>query len=299
MLGPCLWFAATVRALPSLELDPRWPATGVTLSANTYSGESLLTLPDGDGGMYFAWQDVRGKLSCCRSTPDIYAQRLGADGRKRWGERDLPVCTWGGLWGGEDILAGLAPDGHGGIVVAWIHRDGPNGTFVQRVSPEGALRWSTQGATAMRDESAMNWKRGGRLLPDGGGWLATDGPGSARLGVRRVDASAEPWAVGEAVRLDPGRNVRDAQLLPGSSPGTVLVVYNAEDGHGGPAPRACRFRGPPALAALGGHPVGGYPQNVALNSLAGGGSPRASASWRVASASSSVRASGRATSAAS
>src|SRR6185436_17491040 len=106
--------------------------------------------------------------------PDIYAQRLAADGAKRWGPDDLAVCTWGGMWGGEDVLAGLVPDGRHGVVVVWIHRDGPDGTFAQRVDPDGDLRWSSQGATVFRDESGVHWQQAGRTVLHGGAWLATD-----------------------------------------------------------------------------------------------------------------------------
>jgi len=92
-------------------------------------------LPDGAGGALVTWFDARSGST----TKDIYATHLLATAAPdpAWPVNGSAVCTAPGDQSGSVI----APDGSGGVVVAWI--DKRNGTdydvYAQRVAQNGTL----------------------------------------------------------------------------------------------------------------------------------------------------------------
>src|SRR5882762_11660639 len=103
---------------------PGWAADGIsvcryaTAPGLTRSGDGIQryssVAPDGAGGLYVTWSDQR------LDGGDIYCQRLLADGRiaPGWRADGLPVCTAAGA----QTNPSLAPDGAGGVLLAWEDR---------------------------------------------------------------------------------------------------------------------------------------------------------------------------------
>jgi len=151
--------------LSSDEVDPGWPATGVTVGPAPVDGMAMVA--DGSGGAIVTW--------VTENTFDIYAQHL------------LPSGALDPLWPAAGTLVVAAPDnqiaprmlqdGAGGAFVTWYDfRDAAiSGTdvYVQHVLASGAVDsgWPANGlavCTAANDQSS----------PD----LASDGAGGMLIG---------------------------------------------------------------------------------------------------------------------
>jgi hypothetical protein len=73
---------------------------------------------------------------------EIYAQRVSNDGSLLWGAQGLLVAS--GV--GYQQYAKPAPDGSGGVVLAWEdNRSGVTQIYGQRVSADGTTLWTTNG----------------------------------------------------------------------------------------------------------------------------------------------------------
>ena len=60
----------------------------------------------------------------------------------RWTPDGRPVCTIAGYQG----FTGLVPDGSGGVIAAWCdQRNGPYGTCMQHVRPDGSIAFLANG----------------------------------------------------------------------------------------------------------------------------------------------------------
>lgn len=140
VLVSCVLLAAPAHAA--------WPELGVPiLPETTDTVASLRSLPDGAGGVFVVWsEDTPGMAAGIQR---IKAQRFDADGRARWGSSGILIKE-----PGQELVAvaELASDGAGGFIVAWdegtpFSNIDPK-VFVQRVSPEGQLLWSSFGVRA-------------------------------------------------------------------------------------------------------------------------------------------------------
>ena len=131
--------AATARAA--------WPPEGLPLCNDLCGGDIPLICPDGAGGAYVTWRDARN------GNADVYTQHVTATGTfpPGWPAAGVPVCMLPEYQAPESI----APDGQGGVFVAWTdYRDlatAPD-IYVQRfiAGGETAPGWSLNGAPVTR-----------------------------------------------------------------------------------------------------------------------------------------------------
>jgi hypothetical protein len=214
-------------SFPSVDLDPAWPAAGVTIAARMAPPGTAQALPDGAGGVLFAWHEARktDPASCqCKNTDDLYAQRLDASGRSLWSRTGVAVVEWGGIWGGADSLVAAARLADGDLVALWHHGDGPSGTFARRFAPDGTLRWAGEAATVYDRYLGTKWTA--RSSPHGGGaiWLGLDGDRETSLRVGRCEIrSMGPVCASPVVVPLPGQHLA-LHLLPGAAPDRALIA---------------------------------------------------------------------------
>ena len=100
---------------------PGWSPSGTVLGPPDYSTAPSEIVPDGEGGLYVAWQAA----GTPQTGGDIYAQRLTSAGvpAPGWLATGSPICTAPGYQTGVSV----APDGFGGVYLAWRdYRNGPN-----------------------------------------------------------------------------------------------------------------------------------------------------------------------------
>ena len=226
--------AGRAAAFPAVEVDPAWPAAGVTVAVRTYARGALQTIPDGDGGILLAWQDARGldPASCnCRSMDDLYAQRLDSAGHACWGAQDLAICKWRGLWGGTDFLAGFHPDGAGGAIVIWEHADGPVGTFAQHVTKDGELKWGPEGSTVFERDLGLKFTaRSARLGREI--WLGLDAAEESRVRLTACVEGSSALECEPPVEITLSAPFLTVSVLPGPRPDACLLVFSTRTASG-------------------------------------------------------------------
>lgn len=88
-----------------------------------------------DGGIIVVWMDNRNNRQ-----PDIYAQKLNADGSIAWANDGVPVYVGPGY----QQVTSIIPDYEGGAEVIWVDQERP-GQFMQRIGPNGKTLWQDGG----------------------------------------------------------------------------------------------------------------------------------------------------------
>ena len=141
----------------------QWSPSGAALcpEGKAHLSSAGLVIPDGQGGLFAAWQDYR---TYPVSRDDVYLQRLTAGGyiAERWPSNGVAACT-----ADEDqIPMEVSPDGQGGVLVTWIDQRGLNEVYVQRITAAGVLAagWPENGA-AVTSGPSTHWKS--VVQPDG------------------------------------------------------------------------------------------------------------------------------------
>jgi hypothetical protein len=128
------------RVLSNGSLAPGWPVDGAPVARTPNHQELPVVLPDGNGGAFITWEEGYA------SDPNIPLQYLAPDGSVMpgWPANGIPVCTAAGFQG----FPKLAPDGSGGVFVAWGDlRDGLVASYAQRVTAAGGIAagWPANG----------------------------------------------------------------------------------------------------------------------------------------------------------
>ena len=119
----------------------RWTTDGVPVAEGVSVGESppvQFIDTDQAGGVMVAWSDFRSATDM-----DIRAQRLDADGQRRWAPDDVAVC----LATGHQWPAGLTSDGMGGAIITWSERRSgtDDDVYARRVDAGGSLHGGVNG----------------------------------------------------------------------------------------------------------------------------------------------------------
>jgi hypothetical protein len=110
-----------------------------------------IAVPDGAGGVFLVWtQFASYDGSKGWVGGDIRAQRLNAEGQPLWAVQGVAVCADPG----EQIHPAVAPDGSGGVVIAWEDlRNGASDVYAQRLSADGTAMWAANGVPVTRAPS--------------------------------------------------------------------------------------------------------------------------------------------------
>lgn len=114
--------------------------------------------PDGQGGLYVAWSDLRNNNS--DGNWDVYAQHIDSHGNRLW-QDDIRVNSDGGI--GYQGIPTVRVDNQGNAVIGWIDdRVQPQGLSAQKLSPGGAKLWGPEDLRINSDNSfRIGWGSGG------------------------------------------------------------------------------------------------------------------------------------------
>lgn len=125
----------------SHETSGQWstdPSLNTPVAVLPNDQEFPTAVSDGAGGVIVAWSDKRSN----QADPDIYAQRLSADGVSMWGANGIPLC----VQPGDQVFPVATADGAGGAIVAWADsRNGNFDVYAQRVDANGNVLWTPNG----------------------------------------------------------------------------------------------------------------------------------------------------------
>jgi hypothetical protein len=122
------------RITPSGTIAPGWPDSGLVVCAAPGRQDSPSLVSDRKGGFYAVWRDYRTDPD----SSDIYCQRVTALGGfpPGWGGDGIAVRTAPG----DEQIPKAAPDGTGGVLIAWENRaNGLENVFVQRVTADATV----------------------------------------------------------------------------------------------------------------------------------------------------------------
>jgi hypothetical protein len=115
------------------KMAPFWMFDGMAVAPPGSSQSEGAMLADGAGGVFVAWVDTRN------GTKDVFLNRLDGFGGvpPGWIEGGMPVCA------AEEsqISPALAPDGAGGVMVAWrdARNDSQYDVFGTRIAGDGSI----------------------------------------------------------------------------------------------------------------------------------------------------------------
>jgi hypothetical protein len=136
----------------------QWTAGGVALCTAAGSQQNPTIVSDGEGGAIVTWCDYRSG-----SKPDIYAQRISADGTVRWSADGVPICADAY----EQRPPVIVSDGAGGAIIAWMdYRSSNFDIYAQRILPGGTVQWTANGVAVC---TAPDWQQAPAIASDGGG----------------------------------------------------------------------------------------------------------------------------------
>jgi hypothetical protein len=201
-----------------------WGKDGVPISKAAAGQFAPQLVGDGAGGAIITWHDYRSG-----SGEDVYAQRIGKEGKVLWQEDGLPVSAAAGTqWYPQ-----LASDGAGGAVITWTDgRAGSsdNNIFAQRVDAGGKLLWDTDGIAVC--SAPQNQERPVIVAFEGGAVIAWNDSRSGNIDIsaQKLDLSGKPlWQKdGVAVCTAP-YNQENPRLVTDGAGGAVVIW---EDGRG-------------------------------------------------------------------
>jgi hypothetical protein len=114
-------------------MAPFWQFDGMSAAPPGNNASQGVLLPDGGGGVFIAWVDTRN------GSNDIYLNRLDAFGGvpPGWIEGGTPACAAAE----SQIAPALAPDGAGGVMIAWrdARNDAQYDVFGTRIAGDGSI----------------------------------------------------------------------------------------------------------------------------------------------------------------
>ena len=166
-------------ALGAAPLHAEWIQNGVGICITTSTKASPQIASDGSGGAIITWAEFR-------TTWNIYAQRVDANGAILWGAQGTAVCDFLG----SQRFPLLVPDGGGGAIITWHDdRNGNNDVYAQRVDASGAAQWTTNGAAI---STAMGEQYNYGIVSDGAGGAIIsmyDNGGNGDIYAQRIGAN--------------------------------------------------------------------------------------------------------------
>ncbi|MDO8095133.1 MAG: hypothetical protein Q6360_16775, partial [Candidatus Brocadiales bacterium] len=112
-----------------------WMENGIPVCTAPENQNKPRIISDEDGGVIITWQDIRRGSG----NYDIYAQRIDKEGKLRWAENGVAVCTEVNAQNSPCI----ATDGSGGAIVVWQDlRTNYADLYAQRISKDGEMLWA-------------------------------------------------------------------------------------------------------------------------------------------------------------
>ena len=118
--------------------EVQWQPGGVPVCAAPGPQQDFDITTDGNGGSIIAWHDFRAESG----SPDIYIQRIDANGEALWDHDGLLISTFRGYHRYSTVVS----DGVGGVIVSWHGwRGGHSDVYVQRVDANGQIVWKKNG----------------------------------------------------------------------------------------------------------------------------------------------------------
>lgn len=116
---------------------PTDPALNLPICARAGGQDGVVGAPDGQGGIVLAWYDGRDP-----QRPNLYAQRVRADGTLSWQSGGVLVCS---EYSSKSEIT-IISDDQGGAILAWTDaRSSSWDVYAQRLDGDGRRLWGPAG----------------------------------------------------------------------------------------------------------------------------------------------------------
>jgi hypothetical protein len=194
----------------------------VNSDSGTAAQSSPALAPDGIGGIFVAWRDMRNDSY----TADIYAQRVGPVGSRLWAA-DVLVDSNANT--GQLSDPSLVPDGSGGVFVAW--GEGENGdayAYAQRLDEVGNRVWNQDVQVGISNEGYPTVASVGT----GGDFIVAWPHEAADIHTQRLNSAGNPvWSREVQVNIGTGAAAqRSPAVTPDGDGGAILLWMNSRTG---------------------------------------------------------------------
>lgn len=195
-----------------------FPAEGVLITSLRFTQHRVSIVSDNTGGAIMVWLDQRNQPFF-----DIFAQRLGDEGKTLWQSDGSPVNLAPDDEG--DLVA--VSDGAGGAILVWQRLTGDASIHAQRLSPMGTVQWGASGVVIC---SAPGLQRKPRVIEDlqGGIVVAWEDNRIAThfdIFAQRLNGSGIPQWAADGVDLCTNASNRDSHQLVSDNAGGAIVVW--------------------------------------------------------------------------
>jgi hypothetical protein len=208
-----------------------WPLDGVPIAAVAGTDEVYPTLmPDGAGGAFVAWNVRVG------DSPDIYAQRVDADGNPMWAAGGIVICDAGRT----QFRPKLVSDGADGTIIVWNdYRHVGTDIYGQRVDPSGNVLWAPNGI-GIRVASGVDDSNPAVLADGAGGaivafqWQPWGGHPNHDIYAQRVDANGNqlwPAPGGVPIAVPSDSKQQSPGIVTDGTGGAIINWYDDRNGH--------------------------------------------------------------------
>ena len=165
-----------------------WTADGVAISTVASRQLYPTIVSDDSGGAIITWLDYRSS-----DYPDIYAQRIDANGNVLWTADGVPISTVAY----HQWYPTIVTDGSGGAIITWQDsRSSYNDIYAQRIDANGNVLWTPDGV-------AISTAANNQYSPT----IATDGKGGAIITWSDSRSGGDPHSDIYAQRIDANGNV--------------------------------------------------------------------------------------------
>lgn len=212
--------------------DPTWPLNGKVICAVTGNQSLPKLAPDGAGGAFIAWNDIRS------GSTDIYLHHVVAGGSldPLYPPTGLPVCT---MTGSQTLVAfntSLVSDQQGGVLLAWRDNRNDSDLYVGHVLGSGQLdpAWP---ATGLAIASGPGAQFGAQVCADGQGGLfaswqdARSGPDyDIYVQHVRADGTTAPGWTANGTPICTASGVQQASSIAADGHGGIFVTWEDRRG---------------------------------------------------------------------
>ncbi|MDI9364426.1 MAG: T9SS type A sorting domain-containing protein [Flavobacterium sp.] len=110
--------------------------------SNTTTKNNLVTVSDGSGGMWLAWEDARNTAT---TGTDIYCQRINANGSLAFDANGIVVTN---AVAGQTNIS-IVDDGAAGVILTWTDArttaTTSNDIYMQRIKSDGTIAYTANG----------------------------------------------------------------------------------------------------------------------------------------------------------
>jgi hypothetical protein len=194
-----------------------WTSGGVPVCTDPSSSSDINICSDGAGGAIVTWIDSRN------GNPDIYAQRIGPNGTRRWTSNGIVICNNTSNQNYPQIV----PDGAGGAIIVWEDwRSGNLDAYAQRIDATGYVWWTANGVAVCSAANNQTWVRaasdnaGGAILS----WMDLRN-GNYDIYAQRISgAGAAVWTAG-GVAICTALLTQGNPALTGDGSGGAIITW--------------------------------------------------------------------------